>query len=120
LGRQRLDVFDDPERAIVFAACHKIDSSGGELLHERWNELKFSEVKIAKQRLASRPIDGFLPPSRDEARKALLAVVDRAAYRLGTRIDKYRKQAEANAGLMPNLLAFDGSVEGERIRHYEA
>ncbi len=120
LGRQPLDVFDDPDVAIVFAACYKIDSSGGELLHEVWNELKFSEVKIAKERLTSRPIDGFLPRSRDEARKALLDVVDRAAYRLGTRIDKYRKQTEANAGLMPNLLAFDGSVEGERLRRYEA
>jgi hypothetical protein len=52
LGRQPIDAFDDPKVGLVFLACHKIDPSGGELFHEIWNELRFSEIAIAAR---SRP-----------------------------------------------------------------
>jgi hypothetical protein len=119
LGRQPLDVLDDPDVAIVFGACHKIDPRSGELLYEIWNELKPSISEIVKQRLARRPLDGFIPASQDEARTALLNVVDRAAHRLETLMDAHRKRAEVESSLMSNLHAFDTSVEGERIRRYE-
>ena len=33
--------------------------------------------------------------------------------------DRHRKRAEANAGQTADLLAFDASSEGERLRRYE-
>ena len=48
-----------------------------------------------------------------------MSIVDRAVGRLETIAEAHRKRAEANARLMAALLAFDDSVEGERLRRYE-
>ena len=56
LGRQPLDALDDSQVAKVFLACHTIDSSGGELLHELWSELTPDELQVARQRFAGRPL----------------------------------------------------------------
>ena len=120
LGRQPIDAFDDPKVAVVFLACHQIDPSGGELFHEIWKELLHGEIQIAKQRLASRPLDSLEPQSDVEARQALFSIVDRAVGRVEMIAETHRQRAEANARLMPNLLAFDDSVEGERLRRYDA
>jgi hypothetical protein len=120
LGRQPIDAFDDSQVATVFVACHKIDPSGGELFHEIWNELSHQEIAIGKRRLTGRPMESLTLHNLDEAREELLHVIDRAVARLRELAEKHRTRAEANASLTADLLAFDGSVEGERIRRFEA
>jgi len=104
----------------VFLACHKIDPSGGELFHEIWKELERPDMKIAKQRLAGRPLDSLQPHSEVEARQALFSIIDRAVGQLELIAATHRERAEANARLLPARLAFDDSMEGERLRRYQA
>ncbi len=119
LGRQPADALDDPVVGTVFLACHKIDPSAGELFHEIWNDMQTREVETAKKQLKSAPPSSTRPKSEAEARKALLSIVDQSVARLKTIAEEHRKRTEANAGLTANLLAFDASPEGERLRRYE-
>jgi hypothetical protein len=119
LGRQPVDALYDRKVGLVFVACHQIDPSGGELFHEIWYELKEDDRKSAKKRVMSQPLNVFQPQSEVEARQVLFGIVDQAVGRLETLAEAHRKRAEANAGLTADLLAFDGSVEGERLRRYE-
>ena len=48
-----------------------------------------------------------------------MRIVDRAVGRLQTIAAAHQKRSDANATLMPDRLAFDDSVEGERLRRYE-
>jgi hypothetical protein len=120
LGRQPIDAFDDSQVATVFVACHRIDPSGGELFHEIWNELSHQEIAIAKLRLKGRPVESLSLRNLDEAREELFHVIDRAVGRLRKLAEEHRTRAEANAGLTADLLSFDGSEQGERLRRYEA
>jgi hypothetical protein len=120
LGRQPLDALDDPKVSIVFLACHKIDPSGGEVFHEVWKELPDFQIPLAKQRLVGRPLDSLEPRTGSAARQALFDIVDRAVGQLQLRAETHRQRAEANAKMMPAVLAFDDSNEGERLRRYEA
>jgi hypothetical protein len=120
LGRQPLDALDDSQVAKVFLACHKIDSSGGELLHEIWNELRPDERHVARQRFAGRRLEWLPLRDRTEAREALLQIVDRAVSRLATKADVHRRRAERDVASAPSRLAFDDSMEGERLRNYES
>ncbi len=103
----------------MFLACHQLDPSGGELFHEIWYELKDDQLHVAKKRLNARPLDWLQPQSDIEARQALFSIVDQAVERLETIAEAHRKRAETNAPLIADQLAFDGSVEGERLRRYE-
>ena len=120
LGRQPLDALDDSQVAKVFLACHTIDSSGGELFHEIWNELRPDERHVARQRFAGRRLEWLPLRDRTEAREALLQIVDRAVSRLATKADVHRRRAERDVASAPNRLAFDDSSEGERLRNYES
>ena len=56
---------------------------------------------------------------KGEARQALLDIVVQAVDRLQTIAEAHRKLAEINAPLIADQLAFETSVEGERLRRYE-
>ncbi len=64
-----LDALDDFQVAKVFVACHTIDSSGGELFHEIWNELRPEELTIARPRLAGLVIEWLRPRDQAAARE---------------------------------------------------
>jgi hypothetical protein len=116
LGRQRVDALYDPQVGVVFLACHQLDPSGGELFHEIWYELKDDQLYVAKKRLNARPLEWLQTQSDVEARQALFRIVTQAVERLETIAETHRKRAEINASLIADQLAFDGSVEGERLR----
>jgi hypothetical protein len=119
LGCQPLDAFDDNRVAVVFLACHKIDPGDGPLFYEIWKELTGKEIKIIKRRLESRPLDALEPSNADEARKTLFHLIDQAVDRLKPLAASLQNQAEAEASLSADILAFDDSAEGERFRRYE-
>ena len=57
-----------------------------------------------------------MPP---QAREALAGIIDRATERWTLKAEAHRERARAKAALAPDLLAFDDSPEGERLRRYE-
>jgi len=119
LGRHPIDALDDSRVANVFVACHTIDSNGGELFHEIWNELGPEESTIARQRLAGRALEWLRPRDPAEAREALFQIVERAVGRLETKAEAHRQRAERDAASAADRLAFDDSREGELLRNYE-
>jgi hypothetical protein len=119
LGRYSLDVFGDPKVALVFVACHTIDSSGGELLHELWNALSPDELQCARQRLMGRRLDLVRPRDQVEARAALIQIIERAVARLETKAEAHRQRAERDAATAADRLGFDDSRKGELLRNYE-
>ena len=48
LGKYPLDALDDTQVTVVFLACHRIDSSGGELFHEIGNGLSSDHWEICQ------------------------------------------------------------------------
>jgi hypothetical protein len=118
LGRYPLDALDDSQVAKVFVACHTIDSSGGELFNEVWNELRPEELTIARQRLAGRVLEWLRPRNQAEAREALFQIVDRAVGRLEIQAEAHRQIAELDAASAVDRLAFDDSRKGELLRNY--
>ena len=119
LGRQPVDALYDRQVSMIFLACHTIDPSGGQLFHEIWKDMKDDEILFFKKRLKEQPLNSSQPNSEVEARKALRSIVDQSVARLKTIAEEHRKRAEANASLTADLLAFDASPEGERLRRYE-
>ena len=88
LGKYPLDALDDTRVTVVFLACHRIDSSGGELFHEIGNGLTSDHWEISKQRLAQLPIERLRPRDHAEASQALLQIVDQAVGRLATKAER--------------------------------
>jgi hypothetical protein len=61
----------------------------------------------------------FKPADATKAREALLGIIERATERLTSKAEAHRVRAELQAALATDLLAFDVSPEGERLRRYE-
>ena len=49
----------------------------------------------------------------------LAAMIERVTQRLALEADAHRERARLLAALAPDILAFDESVGGERLRRYE-
>src|SRR5262249_14122095 len=115
LGKQPIDLADDPDVAAVFLACHVIDPGEKEIFHELWNELLIGEQERYMKLLLGRVHDEDKPRDRAEARTVLLGVVDRAMSRMTSLLAAHRERAEADATEAADRLAFDDSEEGERL-----
>ena len=59
------------------------------------------------------------PADVDSARDALRALIDRATKPLTARAEAFRERARIKAALAADILAFDPSVEAERLRRHE-
>ena len=59
------------------------------------------------------------PPMPRTARQALLGIIERATERLALKAEAHRQRAEIQAELAADVLAFDDSPVGERLRRYE-
>ena len=120
LGCYPLDALDGSQVAVVFLACHTIDSCGGELFHEICNGLTPDQLEVARERLAGRRLDGLRPRDQAEAREALVQIIERAVGRLETKAEVHRRLAEIDAATAADRLAFDDSRKGELLHNYEA
>ena len=68
---------------------------------------------------AVRELESLKPRDAAQAREALLGIIERATERLTSKADAHRERARVMASLAPDILAFDDSHEGERLRRYE-
>jgi hypothetical protein len=119
LGRQPFDVIDDSDVAIVFLASFVLKGQKGEWYAEIATEMTDSDLRKFRQNAADRQLDWLKPENATKAREALLGIIERATERLTSKADAHRVRAELQAVLAADLLAFDDSPEGERLRRYE-
>jgi hypothetical protein len=119
LGHQLIDALDDRQIETVFLACHAIDSGGGELFREIYDQLCDGDVTFARARLAHQAVHSLCPRDQAGAREALFEIVDRAKARLEGMLAAHRRKAEINAATAIHRLAFDDTAEGERLRGFE-
>ena len=78
-----------------------------------------ADIRRFVQNAADRQLDSLKPENATKAREALLGIIERATERLTSKADAHRMRAEMQAELAADILAFDDSPEGERLRRYE-
>ena len=81
------------------------------------NELDPDERRVFVERLGGRGAMEAMPKSAEEARAALLALIAEEEERLEGILAGHLEREEAEAAA---TLAFDASVNGERLRRYES
>jgi hypothetical protein len=119
LGKQPLDAIDEEDVAIIFMASFKLGTEKGFWYSEIANELADADVKRFRRCAASRGYESLRPENAANAREALLQLIARATERLTKIAEPHRARAELMAALAPDLVAFDESPAGERLRRYE-
>ena len=118
LGKQPLDAIDDRDVAMVFLASsvlHGISRWFWEISTELANPTSSGSGTNADVR----ELRSLKPKNAASAREALLSIIDRATERLTLKAEVHRERARLMVALAPDLLAFDESQAGERLRRYE-
>jgi hypothetical protein len=82
-------------------------------------ELAGKDLKRSLNHAAARELESRMPKDAAGARQALAAIIDRATARLTQKAQAHGERAEVMAELTPDILAFDDSMDGERLRRYE-
>ena len=100
----------------MFLACHVLDPQHKHPFFELTCELDEDEFKQYDKRLKGRNLDAMRPSDATAARAMLLGLVDRAMDRLRPLAEAHRIREEKVAALRPDMVAFDDSDEGERLR----
>jgi len=118
LGRQPLDAADVREVTEIFLACNVLDPRYNHAFHELRCELDEDEFKQYDKRLRGRNLDAMRPAEPAAARATLLGLVDRAVERLSALAEAHRIRDDMTAARRRELLAFDDSPQGERLRRH--
>jgi hypothetical protein len=115
LGLRPLDLLSDSRVAVVFLACHTIDSSGRDAFDQFRNESDPEFLKSIREDL-----EPLRPQGPAQAKDALSKIIDRAVSGLELKAELRRERDERDAASAPARLAFDTSRKGELLRKYEA
>ena len=119
LGKQPFDAIDDRDVAMVFLASFVLKPDTGSWYWEIAMELADPDIKRFRKSAGVRQLDLLKPKDTAQAREALIEVIDRATERLTKKADTHRARAGIMAALAPDLLAFDETTAGERLRRHE-
>ena len=119
LGKQPIDANDDHDVAMVFLASFVLKPERETWYGEIAVELAGKDMKRFLNHASARELESRMPKDAAGARQALGAIIDRATGRLTQKAQAHRERAELMAELTPDILAFDDSMEGERLRRYE-
>jgi hypothetical protein len=118
LGRQPLDAINDRDVAVVFLATTVLEGSS-RLFWEISTELSEPDIAQFRNNTVVRKLKSLKPRNFASAREALHSIIDRAMERLTMKAEIHRERARLMATLAPDLMAFDESQAGERLRRYE-
>ena len=118
LGRQPLDAADVREVTELFLACYVLDPRYKHPFFELRCDLDEDEFKQYDKRLQGRTPDAIQPDDATAARAMLLGLVDRAMGRLRPLAETHRVRDDMVAALGPDMVAFDDSTQGERLRRH--
>jgi hypothetical protein len=119
LGRQPFDVLDDEDVALVYLASHRLKPAHADWAWEILTEMNDKSKTQFRSDVASRGLEALKPATATEARSALLALVARQTERLTAKAETHRERERAKAARLADLLSFDDSIEGERLRRFE-
>jgi hypothetical protein len=119
LGKQPFDALDDRDVAMVFLASLVLKADKGKWYWEISMELNQEDTMEFRNKAAVRELDSIKPQDPAKAREALAEMIERATQRLALKADAHRERARLLAALAPDIMAFDESPGGERLRRYE-
>jgi hypothetical protein len=119
LGKQPFDAIDDRDVALVFLASFVLKGDKGRWYWEILMEMNDQDTRRFRQNAADRQLNSLKPEDGAKARERLVGIIERATERLSMKAEAHRQRAELHAALAPDVLAFDDSPEGERLRRYE-
>ena len=119
LGRHPIEAVDDRSVLTIFVACQTIESQPSIPIPEIWFELREYERMPYAQRLIGRGIKKLIPKDAAAVRQTLYAIIDRATAQIAAKSEVHRMRAEINGSLAADRLAFDDSLEAERLRRFD-
>jgi hypothetical protein len=121
LGRQPFDAIDDGDVALIFLASHrlKLQPENTEWAWEILMEMDENNRKRFRGHAADRELESFMPADAAEARDALRALIQRETLRLRAKFKAHRRCERVKAERAADLLAFDETPDGERLRRFE-
>ena len=119
LGKQPFDAIDTADVALVFLASFVLKGDKGRWYWEILMEMNDPDTRRFRQHAADRQLDTLKPADPAQGREALMGIIERATERLMVKAEAHRQRAELHAALAADVLAFDDSPEGERLRRYE-
>jgi hypothetical protein len=119
LGKQPLDAIDDEDVAMVFLASFVLKPDRDKWYWEISMELIDDDTDRFRKSAATRQLQLLMPADVASARDALRALIDRATEPLMAKAEAFRERARIKAALAADILAFDPSVEAERLRRHE-
>ena len=119
LGKQPFDTIDDRDTAMVFMASFVLKPDKESWLWEISTELSNNDKKRFRNCAAVRELDSLKPEDAAKAREALRRIIERAVERLTKKAETHRERARLLAAAAPDLLAFDDSPDGERLRRFD-
>ena len=116
LGKQPFDVIDERDVALVYTASFVLKPDRESWWWEIAMELSKKDTIRFRKSAAVRELDSLQPENASKAREVLLGIIERATARVTVKADAHRDRALAMAALVPDILAFDDSKEGEYLR----
>jgi hypothetical protein len=118
LGRQPLDAADVTEVALVYLCSHVIEPFLKHPFYEIFCELDEFDMRRFGDRLKARNVYALSPADASAAREILMAMVDRNIERLTALAAERLAFEDAMNALRHDIMGFDDSVEGERLRRH--
>ena len=119
LGKQPFDAID--ERDVAWCSwprsCSKPDK--GWWYWEIPMEMNDDDTTRFRQNAADRQLESLKPEDATQARQVLLGIIERATERLTAKAEAHRERARVMAELVPDILAFDDTPDGERLRRFD-
>ena len=119
LGKQPFDAIDDRDVAMVFLASFVLKPDKSSWYWEIATELAGRDIKRFRNSAAARELDSLKPEDAAKAREALVGIIERATERLTKTAEAHRERARVMAALAPDILAFDDTPDGERLRRFD-
>jgi hypothetical protein len=120
LGRRPAAAVDRMEIARLFLASHVLRNQEGDPFRDVVSDLRPDNAPLDEHTLRARRYERLAPKDSRAARQVLLDVVDQAAAELQERADILRERAEQMLPYTADLLSWDDTREGERLRRYES
>jgi hypothetical protein len=120
LGRHPIDAVEDTDVLAIYLCCHTIDPQHPRAFFEVQCELSEEEFDRFEKMLRARNLEALRPTDAVAARAALLGLVDRKLDRLSTLAANRLAFDDAMNALKNDIMGFDDSTEGERLRRHAA
>ena len=120
LGKGPLDAIDDPMVQAIYLGSFALAPDGPQVFADQYAELTRPQFEVFLQRLEARRATDWVPPDRESARQALLAMVDHVVGDLEFLSAARAEQEQSRAASASSDLLFDDSPEADRLHRLQA